>query len=40
LAKRAADLGIEGRSKMTRDELESALTATATAPPARRRKAS
>ena len=40
LAKRAADLGIEGRSKMTRDELESALTATATPTSARRRKAS
>jgi DNA end-binding protein Ku len=41
LAKRAATLGIEGRSKMTRDELESALAAaTPAAAPSRRRKAS
>jgi DNA end-binding protein Ku len=41
LAKRAAALGIEGRSKMTREELQSAVSrATATSAPARRRKAS
>jgi DNA end-binding protein Ku len=42
LAKRAAALGIEGRSKMSREELESAVAATTTASsaPARRRKAS
>ena len=41
LAKKAAALGIEGRSKMTRDELAAAVSkATATATPARRRKAS
>ena len=41
LAKRATALGIEGRSKMSRDELESAITAAAASPaPSRRRKAS
>ena len=41
LAKRAAALGIEGRSKMSRDELESAVAgATASSTPSRRRKAS
>jgi DNA end-binding protein Ku len=41
LAKKAAALGIEGRSKMTRDELIRAVSkATAVSPPSRRRKAS
>jgi len=40
LSKRAAALGIEGRSKMTRDELVSALAPAASSTPARRRKAS
>jgi DNA end-binding protein Ku len=41
LAKQAAALGIEGRSKMTREELASAVaTATAATTPTRRRKAS
>jgi len=41
LAKRATALGIEGRSKMSRQELESAVTAAAApAAPVRRRKAS
>jgi DNA end-binding protein Ku len=43
LAKRAATLGIEGRSKMSRDELEAAVASAATAAssaPSRRRKAS
>jgi DNA end-binding protein Ku len=41
LSKRAGDLGIAGRSKMTRDELESAVAdATAASAPSRRRKAS
>jgi DNA end-binding protein Ku len=40
LAKRATALGIEGRSKMSRDELESAVAAASSAAPARRRKAS
>ncbi|HTT86905.1 MAG TPA: hypothetical protein VMF60_06035, partial [Acidimicrobiales bacterium] len=42
LAKRAAELGIEGRSKMTRDELEQAVAeaATPSRTPARRRRAS
>ncbi len=42
LAKKAAALGIEGRSKMSREELESAVAAatTASSAPARRRKAS
>ena len=35
---RAAELGIPGRSKMTRDELEHAVAGTAK--PAKRRKAS
>ncbi len=38
LMARAAELGIPGRSKMTRDELEHAVTGTAK--PAKRRKAS
>jgi DNA end-binding protein Ku len=38
LAARAAELGIPGRSKMTRDELESAVAAATK--PAKRRKAS
>ncbi|HEY7947025.1 MAG TPA: Ku protein [Acidimicrobiales bacterium] len=41
LSKRAAALGIEGRSKMTREELESAVAgATAASTTSRRRKAS
>ncbi|HXQ61598.1 MAG TPA: Ku protein [Acidimicrobiales bacterium] len=41
LAKRAAALGIEGRSKMTREELASAVArATTRSAPSRRRKAS
>ena len=41
LAKRAAALGIEGRSKMSRPELEAALSAArASSAPSRRRKAS
>ncbi|HXQ44337.1 MAG TPA: Ku protein [Acidimicrobiales bacterium] len=41
LAKRATALGIEGRSKMSREELESAVArASAPSAPARRRKAS
>jgi DNA end-binding protein Ku len=41
LAKRAAALGIEGRSKMSRQELESAVSgATVSSTPSRRRKAS
>lgn len=39
LSKRATALGIEGRSKMTRDELETAV-ASAAAPATRRKKAS
>jgi len=38
LLARAAELGIPGRSKMTRDELEAAVAAAAK--PAKRRKAS